>query len=275
MANTNQTQYEVKSNQPQIQKQPAFTSCHSLTATRLPRLAVLIDAENAPTGIIKGLFGIVFEYGRAYVRRAYGNWTPSLRGKWQKILQTYSITPVQQSPYVKNKSVTDMGMIIDAMDLLHGRKLDAFCLVSSDSDFACLATRIQAEGLPVLGFGEEKAPNSYMQTYDRFFIWKGGTKFQTRQQYWQSDGQLVQDVRDALAQAKSHDGWVHMSLLDSLLREKPFLMTPKQHGYSGWSALLKDMEEFEIQVRNGNGSIYVREKLRGQNGTGPANGIPQ
>lgn len=268
MATAKQTKIQTAPNPFHIHSQTTSSVQLTSPSTKLPRLAVLIDAENAPAGIIRGLFNEIAQYGMAYVRRAYADWT-HLQNGWREVFQTYAIKPIQQSPYVAGKSVTDMAMIIDAMDLLYSRKLDAFCLVSSDSDFACLATRIQDEGLPVLGFGEEKSPKSYMQTFDRFHIWQGGLDFQVRLPYWQGDTQLIQDVQGAITQAKQKDGWANMSRLGSVLRNKPFSIAPEQHGYSGFRNLFQDIGAFEFADRNGSG-LFVRGKNAGQNGSGPA-----
>ncbi len=119
-------------------------------------LAVLIDADNAPAAIVEGLFEEIAKYGVASVKRIYGDWTGPQLGGWKKVLLDHSIQPIQQFAYTKGKNATDSSLIIDAMDLLYTRRFDGFCLVSSDSDFTRLASRLREEGLTVYGFGEEK-----------------------------------------------------------------------------------------------------------------------
>jgi NYN domain len=132
------------------------------------RLAVLIDADNARPSVVEGLLAEVARYGVAGVRRAYGDWTtPNLAG-WKAVLLDHSIQPVQQFRYTVGKNATDSAMIIDAMDLLHSRRLDGFCIVSSDSDFTGLARRIREDGLLVIGFGERKTPRPFVAACDRF-----------------------------------------------------------------------------------------------------------
>ncbi len=122
------------------------------------KLVVLIDADNASPSIIYGLMAEIAKYGTAHVKRIYGDWTsPNLKG-WKDILLEHALQPVQQFGYTKGKNSTDSAMIIDAMDLLYSSKFDGFCIVSSDSDFTRLASRIREGGLNVYGFGEQKPP---------------------------------------------------------------------------------------------------------------------
>ena len=131
-------------------------------------LAVLIDADNAQASIIQELLAEVSRYGTASVKRAYGDWTtPNLRG-WKDVLHKLAIQPMQQFSYTAGKNATDSSLIIDAMDLLHSGNLDGFCLVSSDSDFTRLATRIREAGLVVYGFGEKKTPEPFVAACDKF-----------------------------------------------------------------------------------------------------------
>src|SRR3984885_1837788 len=132
------------------------------------RLAVLIDADNAQPSITEGLLAEVAKYGTAHVKRAYGDWTaPQLKG-WKDQLLTQSIQPIQQFGYTSGKNATDSAMIIDAMDLLYSGRFDGFCLVSSDSDFTRLASRIRESGLIVYGFGERKTPKPFVAACDKF-----------------------------------------------------------------------------------------------------------
>jgi len=132
------------------------------------RLAVLIDADNAQASIVEGLFEEIAKFGVASVKRIYGDWTAPQLGSWKKVLLEYSISPVQQFAYTKGKNATDSSLIIDAMDLLYTRRFDGFCLVSSDSDFTRLASRLREEGLTVYGFGERKTPSPFVSACDKF-----------------------------------------------------------------------------------------------------------
>ena len=135
---------------------------------RLPRLAVLIDADNTSPQIAGGLFEEVAKFGEASVRRIYGDFsTPQLKS-WADILQKHAIDPYQQFAYTKGKNASDIALVIDAMDLLHSGRFDGFCLVSSDSDFTRLASRLREQGADVYGFGAQKTPESFRQACRRF-----------------------------------------------------------------------------------------------------------
>ncbi|HRO59804.1 MAG TPA: NYN domain-containing protein, partial [Burkholderiaceae bacterium] len=132
------------------------------------RLAVLIDADNAHAGTIDGLLAEIARFGVASVKRIYGDWTQPQLGSWKKVLLQHSVVPVQQFGYTKGKNATDSALIIDAMDLMYTGRFDGFCLVSSDSDFTRLASRLREEGLIVYGFGERKTPAPFVSACDRF-----------------------------------------------------------------------------------------------------------
>ncbi|QOT78624.1 NYN domain-containing protein [Cupriavidus basilensis] len=134
------------------------------------RLAVLIDADNAQAAVIEGILGEVARFGEATVKRIYGDFTSPHSASWKKVLQKYAIKPVQQFAYTTGKNATDCTLIIDAMDLLYTRRFDGFCLVTSDSDFTGLATRIREEGLVVLGFGEQKTPDAFRSACNKFVL---------------------------------------------------------------------------------------------------------
>lgn len=133
-----------------------------------PRLAVLIDADNARANIIEGLLAEVAKFGVASVKRIYGDWTTPNLGQWKTVLLDHSIQPIQQFRYTTGKNATDSAMIIDAMDLLYTDTFDGFCIVSSDSDFTRLASRIRESGKNVYGFGEKKTPRPFVTACDRF-----------------------------------------------------------------------------------------------------------
>ncbi len=134
------------------------------------RLAVLIDADNAQAAVIEGILAEVARFGEASVKRIYGDFTSPNSSSWKKVLQKHAIKPVQQFAYTTGKNATDSTLIIDAMDLLYTRRLDGFCLITSDSDFTGLATRIREEGLLVLGFGEQKTPDAFRNACNKFVL---------------------------------------------------------------------------------------------------------
>jgi NYN domain len=137
------------------------------TADR-PRLAVLIDAENAYASHAPLLMELIGAYGRATIRRAYGDWTTSQLLPWKKVVNEFGIRPCQQFRYASGKNSSDCAMIMDAMDLLHGGSVDGFCIVSSDSDYTGLATRIQESGLVIYGFGLRHTVRAFASACDEF-----------------------------------------------------------------------------------------------------------
>jgi len=145
------------------------------------RLAVLIDADQGQQGVLQELMSEISRYGTGTIKRAYGDWTEQNMSKWKGLLQANAIQPIQQFRYTKGKNATDSALIIDAMDVLHSGVVDGFCLVSSDSDFTRLATRIREAGLAVYGFGERKTPAAFVAACDKFIyleILKPGAEVQ-------------------------------------------------------------------------------------------------
>jgi uncharacterized LabA/DUF88 family protein len=135
-----------------------------------PRLAVLIDAENARAAQAAQLMALVAKFGKATARRAYGDWTTTQLAPWKKLLHTLSIRPCQQFRFTKGKNATDSALIMDAMELLHARSVEGFCIVSSDSDYTGLAARIQETGLAVYGFGQRCTAASFVAACDEFIF---------------------------------------------------------------------------------------------------------
>src|SRR4051812_192152 len=183
---------------------------------RLPRFAVLIDAENTSPQIAAGLFEEVAKFGEASVRRIYGDFTGPELKRWSNILQKHAIDPYQQFAYTKGKNASDIALVIDAMDLLHSGRFDGFCLVSSDSDFTRLASRMREQGADVYGFGAQKTPESFRQACRRFIYTenlmpaatsvspdtpaKGGPL--------RPRSAAIPMLRKAISQIESEDGWV-------------------------------------------------------------------
>jgi uncharacterized LabA/DUF88 family protein len=135
---------------------------HRMATNTNQKLAVLIDADNAQASVIQELLEEVSRYGTATIKRAYGDWTTTNLKSWKEVLHTMAIQPIQQFAYTSGKNATDSALIIDAMDVLHADAVDGFCLVSSDSDFTRLATRIREAGLVVYGFGQRKTPEPFV-----------------------------------------------------------------------------------------------------------------
>lgn len=237
-----------------------------------PLLAVLIDADNAEPGITQGLLAEVAKFGVASVKRIYGDWTNQRLGGWKQMLLEHSIQPMQQFGYTTGKNATDSAMIIDAMDLLYTHRFDGFCLVSSDSDFTRLATRIREGGLKVYGFGEQKTPQAFVSACDKFvytevlrFKDDSGpqvTKRSTNE--LKGDDKLTALLRAAVEAASDDSGWAHLGAVGSNIAKQAPDFDPRNYGYGKLGELAAAVDLFEIDhrpVNNGHShAIYVRFK---------------
>jgi uncharacterized LabA/DUF88 family protein len=231
------------------------------------RLAVLVDADNAQPSIIEGLLKEVAKYGIASVKRIYGDWTtPNLTG-WKSVLLEHSIQPIQQFRYTIGKNATDSAMIIDAMDLLYTRRFDGFCLVSSDSDFTRLASRIREEGLLVYGFGEEKTPKAFVSACDKFIFTKvllaeekpDVVNQEQETKKLKSDTKLVNLFRSALEAASDDSGWAHLGAVGSYIAKQAPEFDSRNYGYEKMVNLVSAMHLFEID-RRPQVPVYIRDK---------------
>ncbi|HWS01989.1 MAG TPA: NYN domain-containing protein [Gammaproteobacteria bacterium] len=236
------------------------------------KLAVLIDADNAQPGIVDGLLAEIANYGTANVKRIYGDWTaPSLKG-WKEVLLQHSIQPMQQFAYTQGKNATDSAMIIDAMDLLYTEKFDGFCIVSSDSDFTKLASRIRETGLLVYGFGEKKTPSPFVSACDKFIytevlrakLDESAAIIKKSSNELKQDTRLVSLLRNAVEASSDETGWAHLGAVGSNVAKQSPEFDPRNYGYAKLSGLIVATKLFDIEERTaGEGkpkTIYVRDK---------------
>lgn len=235
--------------------------------TQNPRLAVLIDADNAQAAIIEGLLTEVAKFGIGSVKRIYGDWTTPNLGQWKTTLLNHSIQPIQQFRYTTGKNATDSAMIIDAMDLLYSGSVDGFCIVSSDSDFTRLASRIRESGKRVYGFGEKKTPSAFVAACDRFiytelFLEQPQDKETTRLpgKKLRQDTKLVNLVRTAIDTASNEDGWAHLGPVGSNIVKNAPEFDPRNYGYGKLSDLIKAIELFEIEKQQTH--LILRNKTK-------------
>lgn len=216
-------------------------------------LAILIDADNANPAIVKGLIDEVAKLGRATVRRIYGDWTTPNLGRWKEVLLEHSIVPIQQFAYTKGKNATDSTMIIDAMDLLYADNVEGFCLVSSDSDFTRLASRLKESGKRVYGFGEKKTPQPFVAACDRFIYTEvlarveGQAPRRTAAAELGRDRELLDLVGGAVDDASDESGWAHLSAVGSNLTKKRPDFDSRIYGYAKLSDLLEALPRFELK----------------------------
>jgi len=233
---------------------------------RSPRLAVLIDADNASSKIVDGLFEEIAKIGEASVRRIYGDFSNSRSRGWADTLSKHAIIPQQQFAYTTGKNASDITLVIDAMDLLHSGRFDGFCLVSSDSDFTRLAARIREQGVDVFGFGEHKTPESFRQACRRFIYTENlitatalGQDAGQSVRSLQSPRAAVPIIRKAIELMESEDGWVSLGEVGRRLANVASDFDPRTFGFRKLSDLVRKTDFFEIELSKG-GAMRIRAK---------------
>ncbi|MDJ0740866.1 MAG: NYN domain-containing protein [Gammaproteobacteria bacterium] len=222
-------------------------------------IALLIDADNSPAPAIQTILSELARYGTVNIRRAYGNWASTNLKGWTGVLQDHAIQPIQQFDLTKGKNATDIAMTIDAMDLLYTRQIDAFCLVTSDCDFAPLATRILSDGKKVIGFGERKAPEAFVNACSTFLYLDDETErpdARRKPKELRGDSKLMNLIRDAIAATGDDDGWASLSRIGSHISNQASF-DPRNYGYSRLSDLVDAIGLFELR-RNADNHIEVR-----------------
>ena len=227
-------------------------------------LAVLIDADNIPYSNIKGMLDEIAKLGTPSIKRIYGDWTKPTVAGWKPALLEHAITPIQQYSYTTGKNATDSAMIIAAMDILQDGKVDGFCLVSSDSDFTRLATRLRESRMLVIGIGEKKTPNPFIVACDKFIYIEiiSGKKIREKKKettatpsetpkYDKIDKQFLNLLKNSIEDIADDDGWAFLAELGSLINKKKPDFDPRNYGFSKLTPLIKSMQQhFEIHERD-------------------------
>lgn len=241
------------------------------------KLAVLIDGDNIPSAQVKEMMEEVAKYGNPTIKRIYGDWTNPRLGKWKNLLLENAIVPIQQYGYTSGKNATDSAMIIDAMDILYSGRVDGFCIVSSDSDFTRLATRLREAGMNVIGIGEKKTPQPFIVACDKFIYLEiltahtkttKGSAPKEKQKESNRLETITPAVIDLIAatvnDVANDDGWAFLGDVGSLLLKKQPNFDSRNFGYQKLTPLIQATEKFEIEERtNPKGRfklIYVRSK---------------
>jgi uncharacterized LabA/DUF88 family protein len=233
------------------------------------RIALLIDADNAPASKIDVILAELARHGAANVRRAYGNWkSPNLK-PWEATLHDYAIRPIQQFAYSKGKNASDMAMVIDAMDMLYARSLDAFAIVSSDADFTPLVMRILTEGLKVYGFGEQKTPAPFVNACSQFTFVEGLVQPSATPdepvlkasdaKKLRGDTRLVLMLRNAVDAASGDDGWAHLGQVRNQIGNQASFDS-RNYGYRKFSDLIEATGLFEVKRQNQ--IMLIRDKRK-------------
>ena len=249
------------------------------------RLAVLIDADNIPYKHVKGMLEEIARYGTPTFKRIYGDWTkPNLSG-WKKVLLENSVTPIQQYGYTTGKNATDSAMIIDAMDILYSGKVDGFCLVSSDSDFTRLATRLREAGMKVYGIGEQKTPIAFISACDKFIYLeilappeepedekdKGISdkkspvkRFARKLTGSKLPRNIVKLIKTSIDDVADENGWAFLGDVGNLIMKKQPDFDPRNFGFLKLTPLIRAVDGIEIDERETANRhvkhIYIKEK---------------
>lgn len=239
------------------------------------RLAVLIDADNVPYRNIKGILEEIAKYGTPTIKRIYGDWTKPTVSGWKTVLLENAITPIQQYSYTTGKNSTDSAMIIDAMDILYTDKVEGFCILSSDSDFTRLVTRLREEGMKVFGFGERKTPSPFIAACDKFtyieiinssLSYEGdspvdhhGTEPKTVSQ------DIISLISTSIDDVADENGWAFLATVGNLIIKKKPDFDSRNYGFIKLTPLIKSLKQFEIQERETNISnikhVYIRNVI--------------
>lgn len=249
------------------------------------RLAVLIDADNIPYSNVKGMLEEIAKYGTPTFKRIYGDWTMPTVAGWKSVLLENAITPVQQYSYTKGKNSTDSAMIIDAMDILYSGKVDGFCLVSSDSDFTRLATRLREAGMKVIGIGERKTPSPFIVACDKFIYLeiinttttgsdpvatrkKAGKPSRSKPRSDDNDQQIQirkakRLITSSITDLADENGWAYLGDVGNLILKKQPDFDPRNFGFAKLTPLIRSLD-FEIDERESGQNhikhIYIRNK---------------
>ena len=257
----------------------------NMEITKDLRLAVLIDADNVPYANVKPMFQEIAKYGTPTFKRIYADWTKPTVSGWKKVLLENAITPIQQYSYSTGKNASDSAMIIDAMDILYSGKVDGFCIVSSDSDFTRLATRLREAGMIVIGIGEKKTLIPFITACDKFIYIEILKAEETESAPDEShqvkkskkavkkntaplnniDKELIKLISDSISDLEDENGWAYLGNLGNLLLKKKPDFDSRNYNYPKLLPLIKSLNKFEFDERvSGKGNIkHVYIKIKG------------
>lgn len=234
-------------------------------------IAVLVDADNVSHSRMGAVLTEVARFGTASVKRVYGDWTKPALSSWKPVASEHVIQPIQQFANTVGKNATDSALIIDAMDLLYTSRFDAFCIVSSDSDFTRLASRIREEGVAVYGFGERKTPEAFRNACDRFIYLDvleepaadsaPATRPRVTPAKLRGDAKLVAGLRQVIATASDEDGWASLGAVGKLMRKQQPDFDSRNWGYAKLSDLLTVTDLFVLETLS-TGVIRVQNKRK-------------
>jgi len=253
-----------------------------LTSISRHKIAILIDGDNAQASLLSNMLVETGKYGQVTVRRIYGDWTTNSMNSWKDILNYHAVQPIQQFRYTIGKNATDSAMIIDAMDILYTGRVDGFCIVSSDSDFTRIATRLREAGMKVFGIGEKKTPLPFISACDKFIYLEilkapqetvkspvpskedAKTESQENEVIRSVDKGLIRLIADSINDIADEDGWAFLGNLGTLLLKKKPDFDSRNYGYAKLLPLIKSISKFQIDERKSGKAnikhVYVRTK---------------
>ena len=241
---------------------------------RESHIALFIDSDNISYRAIEGIINELSKYGIVNIRQAYGNWTKENLKNWEEKLLELAIKPIQQFDYSKNKNATDILMTIDAIDMLHTKKIDAFAFATSDSDFTPVVMRVQAEGIKVYGFGEKKTPKPFMAACSQFIFTENlmsnadskspapEEKIQPKRksrEEMRKDSWLVNLLQNAVEQTMEDDGWANLADIGQYINNNSSF-SPINYGYKKLSQLIDQIDLFDIYVDENSKQMSIRDK---------------
>ncbi|MFV0477976.1 MAG: NYN domain-containing protein [Parahaliea sp.] len=227
------------------------------------KIALFIDADNAPAAKFEDILSEVAKYGVVTIRKAYGNWKkPSIK-PWEDLLHEYAIQPMQQYDLSKGKNASDIALVIDAMDVMYTKDIDVMCFVSSDCDFTPMVTRALAEGKVVLGFGERKTPSPFVNACSRFLFLEqdanGNENTKAQNKNIKSDTKLINRLRQAIEANEDEDGWAPLGPVGSHISNQSSFDC-RNYGYKNLSSLIKAIDLFEL--KRGKNNAYLIKDVR-------------
>lgn len=259
-----------------------------METTKDLRLAILIDADNVPYSNVKGMMEEIAKYGTPTFKRIYGDWTKTTLSGWKNVLLENAITPIQQYSYTTGKNASDSALIIDAMDILYTGRVDGFCIVSSDSDFTRLATRLREAGMKVFGIGERKTLTPFISACDKFIYLEILSKPKhtdpkeaqrtspkknipsavphpaVHSPILKIDNALLKLISSTINDIADEDGWAYLGDLGNLILKKQPNFDPRNYGFNKLYALIKSTGKFEVDERETTNkrfkNIYVKLK---------------
>lgn len=227
------------------------------------KIALFIDADNAPASRFEDVLSEVAKYGVVTIRKAYGNWKSPTLKPWEELLHEYAIQPVQQYDLTKGKNASDIALVIDAMDVMYTKQIDVMCFISSDSDFTPMVTRALAEGKVVLGFGERKTPSPFVNACSKFLFLDQPEEIEaeknSKPKNIKSDTKLINLLRQAIEATEDDDGWAPLGPVGANISNRTSFDC-RNYGFKNLSSLFKAIDLFEL--KRGQGKSFLVRDIR-------------